>query len=227
VLLTSYGWHNTYTHGDPSAATALLATCDPAVRVLTPADPARLAVTLHECLASAGRVNIIIAGKHGTTAFPAGTIEEEQRRGLAVWAGASDVGEPDLTIVTAGDLPARTVAAGVRKFRGQAAAQIRVVNVADLTVLGDSSVWPRGLTDTEAARYLGTSAPVLIVTLGHPAAVWGLLQGRLGGRLVDVIGWREPYSPMPQADLAQRAGMNGDSIAAAAVRLLAAAGVLR
>jgi xylulose-5-phosphate/fructose-6-phosphate phosphoketolase len=226
VLLTSYGWHNTYTHGDPSAATALLATGDPAVRVLTPADRARLAVTLHECLASAGRVNIIIAGKHGTTAFPAGAIEEEQRRGLAVWAHSSDAGEPDLTIVTAGDLPARAVAAGVRKFRGQAAARIRVVNVADLTVLGDPSAWPRGLTGTEAARYLGTSAPVLIVTLGHPAAVWGLLQGRLGGRRVDVIGWREPCSPMPQAGLAQWAGMNSDAIATAAGRLLAPAGVL-
>jgi xylulose-5-phosphate/fructose-6-phosphate phosphoketolase len=226
VLLTSYGWHNTYTHGDPSAATALLATCDPFVRVLTPADPARLAVALHECLASVGRVNVIVAGKHGTTAFPAGTIEEEQRRGLAIWPHVSDVGEPDLTIVTVGDLPARTADAGVRELRGQAGACIRVVNVADLTVLGDPAVWPRGLSDAEIAHYLGASAPVLIVILGHPAAVWGLLQGRLGARRVKVIGWREPHSPMPQAALAEWAGMSGDAVAAAG-RLLASAGALR
>jgi xylulose-5-phosphate/fructose-6-phosphate phosphoketolase len=226
VLLTSYGWHNTYTHGDPSAATTLLATCDPAVRVLTPADPARLAVTLHECLTSAGQVNIIIAGKHCATAFPADAIQEEQRRGLAVWPQVSDAGEPDLTIVTVGDLPARAAVAGIRDLRGRVGGRIRVVNVADLTVLGDPSIWPRGLTDAEVAHYLGTSAAVLIVTLGHPAAVWGLLQGRLGGRPVDVLGWREPCSPMPQAALADWAGMSGDAIAAAG-RLFASAGALR
>ena len=103
---------------------------------------------------------------------------------LAVWPHVSDIGEPDLTIVTVGDLPARTVEEGVRELRGQAAARIRVVNVADLTVLGDPSVRPRGFHDTEFAHYLGASAPILIVALGHPAAVWGLLQGRLGGRQV-------------------------------------------
>ena len=46
LLLTSYGWHNVYTHGDPSMTTALLATGDPAVRVMTPADHRRTALTL-------------------------------------------------------------------------------------------------------------------------------------------------------------------------------------
>jgi xylulose-5-phosphate/fructose-6-phosphate phosphoketolase len=227
VLLTSYGWHNTYTHGDPSAVTALLATCDPGVRVLTPADPARLAVALSECLASMGRVNVIVAGKHDTKAFPAGAIEEEQRRGLAVWPHVSDAGEPDLTIVTAGDLPARTVEESVRALHSQPVARLRVVNVADLTVLGDPAVWPRGLSDPELAGYLGASGAVLIVTLGHPAAVWGLLQGRLGDRRVKVIGWREPCSPMPQAALAEWAGMNAEAVAAAAGSLLASTRVPR
>jgi xylulose-5-phosphate/fructose-6-phosphate phosphoketolase len=222
VLLTSYGWHNTYTHGDPSAVSALLAMRDPAVRVLTPADPARLAAVLHGCLSSCGGVNIVVAGKHDPASFPLATLEEEQRRGLAVWPHLSDDGEPDLTIVMAGDLPARAVTAGIALLRERYGCRIRVVNVADLTVLGAPGTWPRGLTSAEIVRYLGTSAAVLIVTLGHPAAVWGLLEGRLARREAQVIGWREPAGPRPQEDIAAGAGMSANGIAAAAARLLAA-----
>jgi xylulose-5-phosphate/fructose-6-phosphate phosphoketolase len=219
VLLTSYGWHNTYTHGDPTAATALLGVGDPAVRVLTPADPVRLAATLEECLASAGRVNVIIAGKHNTASFPAATLDDEMRCGLAVWPQLSDPGDPDLTIVTAGDLPAQAVAACSPELRSRLRCKIRVVNIADLTVLGPAATWPRGLTDADLDWYLGTDAAVLFVTLGHPAAVWGLLQGRLR-RPAEVIGWREPPAPMPQSALAQNAGLDADGITAAANRLL-------
>jgi xylulose-5-phosphate/fructose-6-phosphate phosphoketolase len=222
VLLTSYGWHNTYTHGDPSAVTALLAMRDPAVRVLTPADPARLAAILHGCLSSCGGVNIVIAGKHDPMSFPLATLEEEQQRGLAVWPHLSDDGDPDLTIVTAGDLPARTVTASVPLLRDRHGCRIHVVNVADLTVLGDPGTWPRGLTSAETDQYLGASAAVLVVTLGHPAAVWGLLEGRLARREAQVIGWREPAGPMPQEDIAAGAGMSTDGIVAAAGRLLTA-----
>ncbi|WP_218149346.1 PQQ-binding-like beta-propeller repeat protein [Streptomyces colonosanans] len=45
-LLTSLGWHNTYTHQNPSLTSALLASGDPTVHVLTPADPARTAAAL-------------------------------------------------------------------------------------------------------------------------------------------------------------------------------------
>jgi xylulose-5-phosphate/fructose-6-phosphate phosphoketolase len=219
VLLTSYGWHNTYTHGDPTAATALLGIGDPSVRVLTPADPVRLAATLDECLASSNRVNIIIAGKYNAASFPAATLDDEMRRGLAVWPQLSDPGEPDLTIVTAGDLPAQTVATCSPGLRSRLRCEIRVVNIADLTVLGPAATWPRGLTDADLDRYLGTDAAVLFVTLGHPAAVWGLLQGRLR-RPAEVIGWREPPAPLPQFAVARNAGLDADGIMAAANRLL-------
>jgi xylulose-5-phosphate/fructose-6-phosphate phosphoketolase len=222
VLLTSYGWHNTYTHGDPSAVTALLAMRDPAVRILTPADPPRLAAALHDCLYSYGGVNVLVAGKHNSVSFPRATLGEEQRQGLAVWPHLSDDGDPDLTIVTAGDLPASAVTAGVARLRERRGCLVRVVNVADLTVLGALETWPRGLTSAEIDTYLGPSAAVLIVSLGHPAAVWGLLEGRLAQREVQVIGWREPAGPVPQKEIAAGAGMTAQGIAAAAGRLLTA-----
>ena len=45
-FLTSLGWHNTLTHQNPSLTTALLASGDPTLHVLTPADPARTAAGL-------------------------------------------------------------------------------------------------------------------------------------------------------------------------------------
>ncbi|WP_405009581.1 hypothetical protein [Kitasatospora sp. NBC_01539] len=218
LLLTSYGWRNVYTHGDPSLATALLATCDPAVRVLTPADPKRAALALDEALGSTGRVNVVIAGKHAAVRQPDETVEQELARGLAIWPHLSDEGEPDLTILVAGDLPAEVATTAVPEIREQLGCRVRVVGVLDLTVLGDPQIWPRGLPEAEAATYLGENAAVLVATLGHPAAVWGLLAGRLRSSIA-VIGWREPSGPMAQAKLTDELGLDPEGLLRAARKL--------
>ncbi|WP_405842629.1 hypothetical protein OG528_30050 [Streptomyces platensis] len=225
-LLTSYGWHNVHSHGDPSLATTLLGLGVPMVRVLTPADPARTAIALDEAFDSVGRVNLIVAGKHTRTAHPATTIEEEHERGLAIWPHLSDDGEPDLTIVTAGDIPAAVAADAVGHVREHHGCRIRVVNLLDLTVLGASERWPRGLDARDIGHYLGAHAAVLVLTLGHPAAVWSLLAGRLR-RPVDVIGWQEPPRPMPQRMLAHVLGMDRAGVERAASLLLDSRGVVR
>ncbi|MEU4590775.1 hypothetical protein [Micromonospora aurantiaca (nom. illeg.)] len=210
LLLTSYGWHNVYSHGDPSLITALLGTGDPAVRVFTPADSDRVAVALDDALRSTGRVNVIVAGKHTTVTHPRETIDEERHCGLAVWRHLSDPGEPDLTLVCAGDLAAAVVADAVAGIRSCSGCQVRVVNVHDLTALADPDLH----------HYFGAHAAVLIVTLGHPAAVWGLLGGRLH-RDIDVIGWVEPPIPMPQERLAAHAGFDVAGVTSASEALLA------
>lgn len=219
LLLTSYGWHNVYTHGDPSLATALLGTTDPAVRVFTPAEPTRVAVALDDALHSTGKVNLIVAGKHPTRPLPVETIGHEAARGLAVWPHASDPGEPDLTIVSAGDLPAAIAYEAAGAVRDRHRRRVRVVNIHDLTVLGDPHIWPAGLGDDERDHYLGAHAALLVLTLGHPAAVWGLLAGR-PRRPIQVIGWREPPTPMTQPQLAAFCGLDVAGVVDAAARLL-------
>lgn len=226
LLLTSYGWHNVHTHGDPSLTTALLALGAPAVHVLTPADPARTAIALDEAFDSVGRVNLVVAGKHTRAVHPLDTIDEERERGLAVWGHLSDDGEPDLTIVSAGDIPAAVATEAVACVRARHGCRIRVVNVLDLTVLGAPSRWPAGLSTPEIDHYLGTHAPVLVLTLGHPAAVWGLLAGRLP-RPVEVIGWQEPAGPLSQRLLAHTLGMDRAGVKRAAGVLLASREVVR
>lgn len=226
VLLTSYGWHNVHTHGDPSLATALLALGAPGVRVLTPADPTRTAAVLDEALDSVDHVNLVITGKHNRTLHPEDSLDEERSRGLAVWSHLSDDDEPDLTIVTAGDIPTAVATEAVDRIRDRHRCRVRVVNLLDLTVLGAPSTWPRGLNGREVEHYLGSHASVLFLTLGHPAAVWGLLAGRLR-RPVDVIGWQEPAGPMPQRDLARTMGMDVPGVERAADLLLASREVVR
>ncbi|MET8553292.1 hypothetical protein [Micromonospora zamorensis] len=210
LLLTSYGWHNVYSHGDPSLITALLGTGDPAVHVFTPADSNRAAAALDDALRSTGRVNVIVAGKHTTVNYPQEIADEERHRGLAVWHHLSDPGEPDLTLVCAGDLAAAVVTDAVVGIRVRSGRRVRVVNVHDL----------RALTDPDLHHYVGTHAAVLIVTLGHPAAIWGLLGGGLH-RDVDVIGWAEPPFPMPQDKLAAHAQLDVTGVTSAAETLLA------
>ena len=210
VLLTSYGWHNVYSHGDPSLVTALLGAADPAVHVLTPADADRAALVLDEALRSTGRVNVIVAGKHFSPVHPRETFAEEHRQGLAIWNHLSDPGEPDLTLVCAGDLAATVVTEAVVNIRRTLDCLVRVVNIHDLTALADPSLY----------HHFGEHAAVLVVTLGHPAAVWGLLGGRLR-RQVEVVGWREAPHPMPQDDLAAWAGLDVPGLTSAAGRLLA------
>lgn len=220
LLLTSYGWHNVYTHGDPSLTTALLATEDPAVSVLVPADVRRAAAALDAALSSTGRLNVLIAGKHTSQQLPDATIQQELAHGLAIWPHLSDPGEPDLTLVVAGDLPAEVATTALPVLREELGCRVRVVGLLDLTVLGEPPRWPRGLAGTELRQYLGEHAPVLVLTLGHPAAVWGLLGGRLQ-RPAEVIGWSEPSHPLPQAELARELGLDTDGLLRAARRLTA------
>lgn len=219
LLLTSYGWHNVFTHGDPSLATTLLGLGDPAVRVLTPADSRRVAVALDDALTSTGQTNLVIAGKHPTPSHPPDTLAEERSNGLAIWSHLSDPGEPDLTVVTAGDLPSAVAGEAAPLIRQSRRCRVRVVNLHDLTVLGDPAWRPGGLTGFGIDHYFGHHAAILFVTLGHAAAVWGLLGGRLR-RPVEVIGWREPAMPMPPQQLAAVAGLDVPGLRHAADRLL-------
>ncbi|MFF0493935.1 hypothetical protein ACFYTQ_33360 [Nocardia sp. NPDC004068] len=218
LLLTSYGWQNVYSHGDPSLVTTLLGFGDPVTHIHLPADPVRLGATLDRSLSSTGRLNVIIAGKHSHLTHPTTTIEAELSRGMAVWDHLSDPGDPDVTIICAGDLPAATVSAAVPLLHTEHVGNVRVLNVADLTVLGDPEVWPRGMRTDEWDTYVGSRASVLVVTLGHAAAVWGLLAGRVQ-QPIHVVGWREPPGPMSQAEIAAAASFDSLTISRRVVQL--------
>ncbi|MFF1714389.1 phosphoketolase [Streptomyces sp. NPDC058268] len=214
-LLTSLGWHNTFTHQNPGLPSALLATADPTVHVLTPADPARTAATLTFALRKLDRCTLVIAGKHATVQHPLDTLDAELRHGIATWPHLShpDPDEPDLVLASAGDLPAERLASLARRLRTERPDLVlRYVHVHDLTTLGEEGTRPLALNEAAFTAHFGTRAPIIMATSGYPADVHALLGSRHPGARLTVLGYRDPGRPVSQTRLQERCGLDDNTL---------------
>ncbi|MFE6101280.1 phosphoketolase [Streptomyces laurentii] len=214
-LLTSLGWNNTFTHQNPSLTTALLASGDPAVHVLTPADPARTAAALTFALRKLDRCTLLIAGKHTTTHHPLDTLDEELRHGIAIWPHLStpDPGEPDLVLASAGDLPAEALTTLAQRLRTEhPGLRVRYVHVHDLTTLAESSTRPLALDEIAFANLFGRRAPIILATSGYLADIHALLGRRHPGSRLTVLGYRDPGHPVAQTELRRLCGLDDDTL---------------
>ncbi|WP_424892250.1 phosphoketolase [Streptomyces sp. XH2] len=214
-LLTSLGWHNTYTHQNPALTSALLATGDPSVHVLTPADPARTAAALTFALRKLDRCTLVIAGKHPLTHHPQDTIEEEIRHGIAPWPHLTHPGttEPDLVLASAGDLPAHQLTALARRLRARRPElRLRYLHIHDLTALAEPGTHPLALTDEAFTRHFGTRAPILTATTGHAADLHALLGRRHPGTRLTVLGYRDPGRPCTSERLLHHCHLDATSL---------------
>lgn len=225
-LLTSLGWDNCYSHQNPGLLSSLLELEDPNLRVLTPADAARAAADLEVMLSTRGRCHVLLASKHPVPQQPLATLDEEVERGLAVWPHLSDPGSVELVLVSVGDVPGREMSAAVDLIRRRRpGTRIRYVYVNDLTVLADPSIRPGALTDTEFSSIFGDRGPVLLASLGYPAAVCNLLWRRgQDGRRWRVLGYRDPGRPLTAGRLLRHCTMDAESLAGQALGLLATDG---
>lgn len=208
-LLTSLGWHNTFTHQNPTLVSALIATADPTLHLLTPADATRTAATLTFALRKLGRASIITASKHPLTAHPTATLDDELRHGAAIWPHLTDAGTPDLVLASAGDLPAHQLTAlAVHLRRHHPGLRLRYVHIHDLTVLGDPDVWPHALSDDQLTELFTSTAPILIATTGPPADIHALLGRRHPGTRLTVLGYRDPGRPLATDQLLAHCGLD-------------------
>ncbi|MGX5186047.1 phosphoketolase family protein [Streptomyces avermitilis] len=214
-LLTSLGWHNTYTHQNPALTSALLATGDPSVHVLTPADPARTAAALTFALRKLDRCTLVIAGKYPTPQHPLDTVAEELRHGIARWPHLShpDPGEPDLVLASVGDPPAERLTSLAHRLRARHPhLRLRYVHLHDLTALGEPGSRPLAMPDDAFAAHLGRRAPIILATSGYPADIHALLGRRHPGHRLTVLGYRDPGRPHTQAELLAHCGLDDDSL---------------
>ncbi|MES9508083.1 hypothetical protein ABWJ92_16950 [Streptomyces sp. NPDC000609] len=210
-LLTSLGWHNTFTHQNPSLTTALLANGDPTLHVLTPADPARTAAALTFALRKLDQCTLVVADKHTAVHHPLETLGEELRHGIATWPHLSHPGsgEPDLILASAGDLPAAVLTALARRLRAERPGlRLRYVHVHDLTALAEDGTRPLALAQDSFAHHFGTRAPVILATSGHPADIHAILGRRHPGPRLTVLGYRDPGRPVSQAHLRKLCGLD-------------------
>ncbi|MFI8977208.1 hypothetical protein ACIGO9_30295 [Nocardia asteroides] len=220
-LLTSLGWHNTITHANPGLIDIAIAAADPSVHVYLPADAARTAAALTFAVRKLGRASLVIASKLPMPAHPHTTIDAELRDGYAVWPHIADDPDPEIVLVSIGDIAARElVCAATAVTATRPAARLRYLHVHDLTGLGAPGRRDAAISAADFERLIPPGAAILIATTCHPAAVHALLGERGAPRTVVVRGWGNPPCPMSHDELLDHTGIAAASLHEAALALL-------
>ncbi len=196
-LLTSHVWrqdHNGFSHQDPGFIDHVASKKSDVVRIYLPPDANTLLSVADHCLRSRNYVNLIIAGKQLAPQWlDMDAAVRHCADGVGVWAWASnDVGEPDVVMACAGDVPTLEALAAVTLLRVYVPdICIRFVNVVDLMVLQPPSEHPHGLADHEFDALFTTDKPVIFAFHGYPAIVHKLTYRRRNHDNIHVRGYKE------------------------------------
>lgn len=195
-LLTSEGWrqeHNGYSHQGPGFLNNLLTKKASLSRIFLPPDANTLLVVMRECLASTGRITLVVAGKQQAAQWL--SLEEARAHcaaGAGVWEWAGTGGTPDVVLGCAGNVPTVEVLAAAALLRERApGVAVRVVNVVDLQVLAPASRNPWGRGDAEFQGWFPAGVPVVFGFHGYPSAIHQLLHGRADQDRFHVHGYLE------------------------------------
>ena len=196
-LLTSHVWrqdHNGFTHQDPGFIDHIVNKKPDIARVYLPPDANTTLSVLDHCLRSRGYINLTITGKHPEPQWL--TMDqaiEHCTKGLGAWDWAStdDGAEPDVVMVSAGDIPTLESMAAVSILRERLPdLKIRVVNVVDLMRLQPDTEHPHGLSDIDYNALFTIDKPIIFAFHGYPWLIHRLVYRRANQRL-HVRGYKE------------------------------------
>jgi xylulose-5-phosphate/fructose-6-phosphate phosphoketolase len=138
---------------------------------------------------------VIVAGKQPALDYL--TMEEailHCTRGLGIWEWAStdEVGEPDVVLACAGDIPTlETVAAASILRLRLPALKVRVVNVVDLMRLQPDTEHPHGLSDGLFDSLFTPDKPIIFAYHGYPWLIHRLTYRRTNHANLHVRGFKE------------------------------------
>jgi xylulose-5-phosphate/fructose-6-phosphate phosphoketolase len=200
-LLTSHVWrqdHNGASHQDPGFIDHVANKRPEVVRVYLPPDANTLLSVADHCLRSRHYVNVIVAGKQpGLTYLSMDDAIAHCARGLGIWEwagspGGRHVGEPDVVLACAGDIPTlETLAAADILRRELPALRVRVINVVDIMRLQPGTEHPHGLSDHEFDAMFTTDKPVIFAYHGYPWLIHRLAYRRANHPNIHVRGFKE------------------------------------
>jgi len=197
-LLSSHVWqqaHNGDTHQDPGFIDHVVNKKSSIVRVYLPPDANCLLSVGDHCLRSRHYVNVIIAGKYLAPQWlNMKAAIEHCTRGVSVWEWASnDQGsQPDVVMVSCGDVPTLESLAAVSILREHLPdLKIRVVNVVDLMKLESHTEHPHGLTDAEFDALFTKNKPIIFAFHGYPKLIHLLTYRRTNHANIHVRGYKE------------------------------------
>ena len=197
-LLSSHVWrqdHNGFSHQDPGFIDHVMNKKADITRVYLPPDANCLLSVADHCLRSRHYVNVIVAGKQPELQWlDMDAAIEHCTEGIGIWSWAStdQVGEPDVVMACAGDVPTLETLAAVDLLRQHFPdLKIRVINVVDLMTLQPSSEHPHGLPDHDFDSMFGTDKPIIFAYHGYPWLIHRLTYRRAGHNNLHVRGYKE------------------------------------
>ncbi len=223
-LLTSHVWrqdHNGFSHQDPGFIDHVAAKKADVVRIYLPPDANCLLSVADHCLRSRNYVNLIVAGKQPEWQWL--DIESAVRHciaGAGIWKWASnEVGDPDVVMACAGDVPTLETLAAVTLLREYVPdIRIRVVNVVDLMVLQPQSEHPHGLENTDFDELFTADRPVIFAYHGYPAMIHKLTYSRRNHGNIHVHGFKEEGSTTTPFDMVVLNGLDRYRLALDAIQ---------
>jgi xylulose-5-phosphate/fructose-6-phosphate phosphoketolase len=223
-LLTSHVWrqdHNGFSHQDPGFIDHVANKKSEVVRIYLPPDANCLLSVADHCLRSRNYVNLIIAGKQPEWQWL--DIDSATRHcavGAGIWDWASnDLGDPDVVMACAGDVPTLETLAAVTLLRQYVPdIRIRCVNVVDLMVLQPQSEHPHGLEDKDFDELFTTDRPVIFAFHGYPAIIHKLTYRRRNHDNIHVRGYREEGTTTTSFDMVVLNNLDRYQLALDAIR---------
>jgi xylulose-5-phosphate/fructose-6-phosphate phosphoketolase len=198
LLITSTVWrqdHNGFTHQDPGFLDVVVNKSAAVTRIYLPPDVNTLLSVANHCLKSEDYVNVIVCDKQMHLQYMSmDAAIEHCTKGVGIWDWAStDHGtEPDLVLVSAGDIPTQeALAASVLLRQEFPDIKIRFVNVVDLFKLQPSTEHPHGLTDADFDSLFTADKPVIFNFHGYPWLIHRLAYRRTNHANWHVRGYKE------------------------------------
>jgi xylulose-5-phosphate/fructose-6-phosphate phosphoketolase len=209
-LLTSHVWrqdHNGFSHQDPGFIDHVVNKKAEVVRVYLPPDANTLLSVADHCLRSRHYINVIVAGKQPAPTFLSmDDAIEHCTRGIGAWDWAgSGVGEPDVVLACAGDVPTLEALAAAAILRSELPdLRVRFVNVVDLMRLQPESEHPHGLSDEAFDALFTADRPIVFAYHGYPWLIHRLTYRRANHHNLHVRGYKEEGTVTTPFDMVMR-----------------------
>jgi xylulose-5-phosphate/fructose-6-phosphate phosphoketolase len=147
------------------------------------------------CLRSRNYVNVIVADKQKHLQYlDMDAAIRHCTKGVGIWEWAStDAGrEPDVVLVSAGDVPTKEALAASALLRQEFPdIKLRFINVVDLFRLQPDSEHPHGLSNRDFDSLFTVDKPVIFAFHGYPWLIHRLAYRRTNHRNLHVRGYKE------------------------------------
>jgi xylulose-5-phosphate/fructose-6-phosphate phosphoketolase len=197
-LLTSHVWrqdHNGNSHQDPGFIDHVVNKKADVVRVYLPPDANTLLSVTDHCLRSRNYVNVIIAGKQPAPQWldiESAAAHCEAGLGIWKWASTNNGEDPDVVIVSCGDVPTLEALGATQILREHLPKlRVRFINVVDLMTLQPHREHPHGLNDDRFDDLFTVDKPIIFAFHGYPWLIHRLTYRRNGHDNLHVRGYKE------------------------------------